>query len=718
MRPPLLNALFTDVLRLKGVGEQVKKALLRLLPRRAQFANVSSHHLIVRDLVYHLPIGVINRRNAPPLMEAVPDTVITADVVVEAHYPPQARRAGKKPAPYKILVSNETGSMMLIFFHQKGDYLKTLLPVGEQRIVSGKVERQDGILHMPHPDYVTRLSERAHVQQVEPVYPLTHALSNRQIRKLMQQALASLPLLPEWADTALLSEKKWQPWQESLVAAHHPNAQENLLPADHARERLAYDELLAHQLAIAILRRRIRKIAGPVIADNNLLREKLLATLPFELTQGQRQVLQEIDADMASGNRMLRLLQGDVGSGKTVVALLAMLRAVEAGYQCALMVPTEIVASQHLAFVQKNCAALNIGIVLLTGNVQGGKRTEILDQIQNGSAKIIIGTQALFQEHVQFHNLGLIVIDEQHRFGVKQRLALSAKGSNPHILLMTATPIPRSLTLTQYGDMDSSLLREKPVGRKPIDTRAIPLSRVEAVIEGLARALDAGSKIYWICPLIEEAELEEGSTAFSPDLAAAEERYREFRHRFGARAGLLHGRMKQAEREAAMHAFAEGECAILVATTVVEVGVNVPEATVMIIEHAERFGLSQLHQLRGRVGRSDAASSCLLLYADRAGETAIARLKALRETEDGFRIAEQDLYLRGGGDILGTRQSGLPEFYVADILLHAELLATAHKDAQLALSKDAALTSARGQALRHLLYLFGYDENIRYIASG
>ncbi|TAN50237.1 MAG: ATP-dependent DNA helicase RecG, partial [Rhodospirillales bacterium] len=501
----------------------------------------------------------------------------------------------------------------------------------------------------------------------------------------------------------------WTGWEEALRATHAPECEADLSPLTPNRARLAYDELLANQLALALVRRSMKKLAGRAIAGDASLRRKVKAALPFELTAAQVRSVSEILADMAEPSRMLRLLQGDVGSGKTVVALFAMLNAVEAGAQAALMAPTEILARQHMATLAPLAEAAGVPIALLTGRDKGKARQAILDQLASGQIPLVVGTHALIEEDVAFKDLALAVIDEQHRFGVHQRLGLSGKSRAADVLVMTATPIPRTLTLTAYGDMDISRLDEKPPGRKPVDTRAMPLGRAEEVMSAIQRALAQGAKVYWVCPLVEESE--------KIDLKAAEERFTALDAHFPGHAGLVHGRLKAAEKDRVMQAFAEGPLSILVATTVIEVGVNVPEATVMVIEHAERFGLAQLHQLRGRVGRSERPSVCLLLYGALT-ETAKARLKIMRETEDGFRIAEEDLRLRGAGELLGTRQSGLPEFRLADLAQHGDLLAVARDDAKLILERDPELESERGQALRTLLYLFARDAQVATLRSG
>ena len=693
MRPQSLFPLFAPLTALPGVGPRVGPLLEKL----------AGEHAV--DLCWHLPTGIVDRRHAPHIADAEPGRIVTLTVVVERHLPGASRRH-----PYRVRCADETGFLHLVFFHARRDYLEKLLPVGSERIVSGRVERFNAEIQMVHPDHVAAPDDLDAIQAVEPVYPLTAGVMPKVLRRAIRAALDRAPDLPEWLDPAYRARQGWPAWKPALESAHAPGDEADLAPSSPARARLAYDELLANQLALALVRRRQRRLSGRPIAPEGTLREKAEAALPFALTGSQQTAGVEIRKDLASGDRMMRLLQGDVGSGKTVVALMAMLDAVEAGAQAALMAPTEILARQHFATISRLAAPAGVEVQLLTGREKGASRAAVLGAVAEGRARIVVGTHALFQDEVVFADLALAVVDEQHRFGVDQRVRLAAKGQRTHILVMTATPIPRTLTLTAYGDMDVSLLTEKPAGRKPVDTRVLPASRLEDVRAGVARALERGTKVYWVCPLVEESE--------QSDLAAAEERNAELKASFGPRVGLVHGRMKGRDKDAVMAAFAGGDIDLLVATTVIEVGVDVPAATVMVIEHAERFGLAQLHQLRGRIGRGSDASTCILLYTPPLGETARARLEVMRDTEDGFRIAEEDLRLRGAGEILGTRQSGMPAFRLADLEHHAELLAVARDDVNLILERDPDLSSPRGDALRTLLYLFERDAAVRYARSG
>jgi ATP-dependent DNA helicase RecG len=698
MRPPLLNPLFAAITTLPGVGSKLLKLYDRLLARE---------EARVIDLLFHLPSGAIDRRARPKLRDAPLDTVVTVAVTVDRHRPAPPHRPR---APYQVYASDETGDLTLTFFNARRDYLQKLLPVGERRYLSGKIELYDGMLQMVHPDRVVAEADLPKLPLVEPVYPLTEGLTLNAVGRAATAALTRVPDLQEWQDEGWVARERFPSFAKALHVLHRPGEPNDLRPEGLAWSRLAYDEFLAGQLALALVRAHIRRPAGRATVGSGQVRKKLIATLPYSLTPSQSRAVADITADLAKPERMLRLLQGDVGSGKTVVALLAAAAVIEGGRQATLMAPTEILARQHFNTIAPLAAAGGINIAILTGRERGRERSAILEQLALGGIHMLVGTHALFQEEVEFRDLGLAVVDEQHRFGVHQRLALTRKGEAVDVLVMTATPIPRTLVLTYFGDMDISELREKPAGRRPVDTRTIPLNRINEVVEGVGRALAAGRRAYWVCPLVEESE--------NVDLVAAQERFKSLHERFGAMVDLVHGRMKAADKDHAMARFAAGETRLLVATTVIEVGVDVPEATIMVIEHAERFGLAQLHQLRGRIGRGPEHSTCLLLYRAPLGETAKARLAIMRDTEDGFRIAEEDLKLRGEGDVLGTRQSGMPGFRLARIEAHGKFVGPARDDAALVLARDPALTSPRGEALRHLLYIFERDEAIRLLRAG
>ncbi len=692
MRPEVLYPLFAQTTTLPGIGPRLGKLIEKVAGRT------------VASLCWHLPTGIIDRRFSPKLAEAPEGVVVTVTVTIDAHLP-----SGNPRLPYKVRCHDDSAGLMLVFFHGHRDYLVRQLPIGQERVVSGRVERYGGQLQMTHPDYIATPAEVAQLKRVEPIYPMTAGLTPKVFGRAIQAAVARAPELPEWIDPSLMQKMKWPAWHTALWVAHNPGSAEDLSPGSPARRRLAYDELLANQLALGLVRLAQRRPIGRSIRGGGGRRAAVLAALPYRLTGAQQQAIAEIDADMAEPQRMLRLLQGDVGSGKTVVAFLAMLNAVEAGTQAAMLAPTEILARQHLATIEPLAAAAGLPVALLTGRDKGKGRAAILAGLADGTLPLAVGTHALVQEDVVFKDLALAVVDEQHRFGVEQRMALAAKGRQSHLLAMTATPIPRTLMMTVYGDLDVSRLTEKPPGRQPVDTRTLPLERLDEVIAAVRRAIAGGARVFWVCPLVEESD--------QVDLAAAEQRFAGLRESFPGRVGLVHGRMRGAERDATMAAFAAGDLDLLVATTVIEVGVDVPAASVMVVEHAERFGLAQLHQLRGRIGRGRARSTCLLLYQAPLGETARARLQILRETEDGFRIAEEDLRLRGAGELLGTRQSGLPDFRLVEPVEHADLIATAHGDARLVLERDPALASPRGQALRTLLYLFERDAAVKTLRA-
>ncbi len=692
-RPQELFPLFAELTALPGIGPRSRAAYERLAGRR------------VVDLLWHLPAGVIDRSLRESIMSAPEGQVATLRVIVDSHQPGEGRQ------PYRVLTRDDSGYLTLVFFHARADWLRRVLPPGEERIVSGRLESYQNRPQMSHPDYILAPHEVESLPEMEPLYPLTHGLSQKQVRKAAEAALERAPALPDWLMPGMATREGWRDWRRSLLAAHRPQSPAEVAADAPARRRLAYDELLANQLALALVRLRARRAKGRSLKPARRLVDAVRQAMPYSLTGDQETALCEILEDMASETAMLRLVQGDVGAGKTAVAMLAMTAAVEAGGQAALLAPTEILARQHAAALSALAEAVGLRLDCLTGRDKGRARQTKLDRLKAGEIDILVGTHALISSDVAFRDLALAVVDEQHRFGVFQRLALAEKaGHAVDVLVMTATPIPRTLTLTVYGDMDVSRIVEKPPGRKPVDTRVVSLERLEEVVSRVVRASGEGARVFWVCPLVEESD--------SGDMAAAETRYKHLRTVLGDRVGLVHGRMKAAEKDAAMQAFAEGTVSVLVSTTVIEVGVDVPAATIMVIEQAERFGLAQLHQLRGRVGRGDARSVCLLLRSADAGATARARLNVLRESNDGFHIAEEDLRLRGAGEVLGTRQSGLPEFRLADIESHGDLMAAARDDARMFIDSDPALKSPRGQALRVLLYLFERDAAVRYLKSG
>jgi len=685
MRPEILNPLFGETSALKGVGKALTKPLEKLRLTR------------IKDLLYHQPSYWMHRKRVELLDEADVGQTIIVQIT------PTDYRSGGPRSPFRVQAVDTQGNhISLTYFGRNTGWPKKLLPLGERKTISGKLERYGDELQMVHPDHVIEPAEVDDIALVEPIYPLADGLGNKRMGQLIAQAAAFTPDLPEWIEPSLLDKKGWASWPESVSALHRTEG------AD-ASDRLAYDEIFANQLAFMLVRASNRSKKGVPIQGDGHLRDQI--QLPFELTGAQKRCIAEIEGDLAQSAPMLRLLQGDVGSGKTIVALMALLNAVEAGYQGAFLAPTEILARQHFASLQKLLTGLPINLAMLTGRDKGKIRESTLMGLADGSINILVGTHAIFQEKVQYKNLAVAIIDEQHKFGVSQRLMLSQKAERtPHLLAMTATPIPRTLTLSQYGEMDVSQIDELPPGRQPIETRVIAERRLPEVVDGLARHLSAGGQAYWVCPLVEESE--------KSDLAAAEERAAALKLRFGDQVGLVHGRMKGPEKDAVMERFQNGEVKLLVATTVIEVGVDVPAASLMIIEAADRFGLAQLHQLRGRVGRGSEKSNCLLLRGDMLSETARARLSLLRETNDGFRIAEEDLRLRGAGELLGTRQSGEAGFQIASPEQISDLIGPATDDARLLLDRDGGLDSERGKAARIALYLFERDWGVSLIRSG
>ncbi len=685
MRPERLNPLFVSADSLKGVGPGLARPLERLGLTR------------IKDFLYHLPERFVQRRSVANLDEAsVGEQIIVALTAVE-------HRASSGRGPFRVLASDALGNICTLTWFGRASYTaKKQLPVGELRWVAGRLEQYGQMLQIVHPDHIEASSSALLGQLTEPVYPLSDGLTQHRLALLIEQALGTAPDLPEWTEPTLLDQQKWPAWRDALALAHkheHPAA----------RDRLAYDELLANSLALMLVKESNRSRQGTPLAGDGRLRAKL--NLPFPLTGAQQRSIGEIEGDLAQVAPMLRLLQGDVGSGKTVVALEAMLIAVEAGAQAALLAPTEILARQHYATLTRLLAGTGVEIAILTGRDKGRARESILMGLLDGSIQMLIGTHAIFQDTVAYKNLALVVIDEQHRFGVGQRLLLTQKGKRtPHCLAMTATPIPRTLTLAQYGEMEVSQLDELPPGRQAIDTRVVAIERLSDVIGAVGRHLEGGQQAYWVCPMVRENE--------NADLAAAEARHAVLRERFGDSVVLVHGQLRPEAKDAAMERFVSGEARLLVATTVIEVGVDVPNATLMVIEQAERFGLAQLHQLRGRVGRGADKSTCLLLRGEALSEAGRERLALMRETQDGFRLAEEDLRLRGGGELLGTRQSGDTPFRVASLEQIQRLLPLAHADARLLMERDGGLASPRGAAARILLYLFERDWGVQLLRGG
>jgi ATP-dependent DNA helicase RecG len=693
-RPEILYPLFRSLTSLSGVGPKIKMNLEKI--------GIESP----RDLMFLLPQTVIERHLQDTVQNGPFPSVMTIKVTLGEHRPNAI-----KGRPYRIEVHDSKTSFNLVFFHPRSDWLREQFPTGQVRVVSGKVELFDSIAQMVHPDFITREGQSDTIPKVEPVYPLTAGITNKTVSKAQADLLSAVPNLPEWVSTAVSSSKNWPLWEEAIRSAHNPEGLQDVLEGAPSRERLAYDELLAHQLTLAIARKAYRKASGVITKGTQEKQSKVLAALPFDLTGAQTRSIDEILQDMAQPYRMNRLLQGDVGAGKTLVALMALLSAVEAGGQGVLMAPTSILAQQHYEGLLPLAEKAEVVIEVLTSKDKGSERTNKLNALKQGNIQILIGTHSVFQKDVEFSNLRLAVIDEQHRFGVRQRMELGAKGDKVDVLVMTATPIPRSLALANYGDMDISILDEKPKGRKPIETVMVSNTRLDQVTERIKLATENGKQAYWVCPLVSESEV--------IDLAAAEHRFNTVKSALGAKnVGLIHGRLKPDEKKQAMLDFATGKTKVLVATTVIEVGVDVPNASIMVIEQAERYGMSQLHQLRGRVGRGSEKSTCILMYAPPLGKTARQRLEGIRGTNDGFEISEIDLKLRGAGDVLGVQQSGLPKFKIADVEVHSDLMKLAHDEARLIMSTDPELKTEQGKALRVLLYLMGADHFIKLLSVG
>ncbi|MGV3491218.1 MAG: ATP-dependent DNA helicase RecG [Devosia sp.] len=700
-RPIILDPLFRSLHSIKGIGPQLSTLLTRF------FGAPEGQEAIVLDLLMHVPSGVVDRRAMTGIAGAVHNNIATLKLHIDRHQPPPR---GRPNVPHRVFAHDETGEIQLVYFRAQGGWVEKLLPVGEDRYVSGTIGFFNGEKQITHPDYVVEVSKFEDMPLVEPVYPLTHGLTSRALIKLVRQVLGTLPQLPEWMPAERIAEFGWPSFHDAMTASHAPETPDDAQLWSKNRMRLAYDEYLAGQLALLIVRSQLVAPRGIPRAFTGEITAAVTAALPYTLTEGQRLAVEDIRRDLAAPERMSRLVQGDVGAGKTVVALMAMAAVAESGAQSVMMAPTELLANQHYRSLAPICVQVGLGIELLTGKMPASDRRAALERLRTGESHIAVGTHALFQSGVEFHNLGLTVVDEQHRFGVHQRLALSEKGSHADLLVMTATPIPRTLVLTHFGDMAVSILREKPRGRQPIDTAVLSIADYGRVVQRLQTRIAEGAQAFWVCPLVEESE--------NLEVVAAEDRFAELKKVFGDQVVLVHGRMSAAAKQDAMDRFQRNEAKILVATTVIEVGVDVPNATIMIIEHAERFGLAQLHQLRGRVGRGSQRSACLLLYKDPLSETAQARLETIRKTEDGFEIAEKDLELRGQGDVLGTRQSGMPGYHLAVPDVHRHLLEWAHEDARNALSRNPGLTGTDGEALRILLYLFRKDLAIPLLRAG
>ncbi len=693
-RPQILFPLFAGLETLEGVGPKTAKLFTQIDVEKP------------RDLIFTLPYSGVDRSVRKTVLGVVAPSIVTVEVEIGRHFPPH-----QKGRPYRVNVEDAETTFQLVFFHAREDWLKKQLPTGQRRLVSGKLEIFDGVAQIVHPDHMVTLSEAGDIPPFEPVYPLTAGITLKTMTKAVRSTMLRLPELVEWIDGPLLKREGWPGFHEAVNQAHNPVGLDDLVATAPARVRLAYDEFFAHQLTLALARRVMRRGKGIVSLGTGKLQSKVLASLPYKPTKAQERAIREIAGDLAAETRMNRLLQGDVGSGKTLVAFMALLMVVESGGQGVMMAPTEILARQHLRSLQPLAEDAGVVLEILTGRDKGSERAAKLKALKSGNIHILVGTHAVFQKDVEFQELRLAVIDEQHRFGVSQRMELGTKGLASDVLVMTATPIPRSLALAQFGDMDVSVLDEKPPGRKPVKTALVSLGRLQEVTDHLRDAISNGRQAYWVCPLVDESEVS--------DLTSAEERFTHLRALLGeGKVGLVHGQMPVAEKDTAMARFVAGETSVLVATTVIEVGVDVANASIMVVERAEHFGLAQLHQLRGRVGRGEAASTCLLLYQGPLSEGGKRRLEILRDTEDGFRIAEEDLAMRGAGDMIGTAQSGVPKFRVADMESQTALMELAQSDSRKLLHDDPKLESERGKAARVLLWLMEQDQAIRLITVG
>ena len=693
-RPSELFHLFGDLNNLPGIGPKTVINLKNLSIEKP------------RDFLFNLPFSVLDRLPVSSIRGVSASKIVTVEVLVKAHKIGRSRASA-----YRVTVQDTEVSFQLVFFNARKEYLENLFPVGERRIISGKLEFYDNIPQIVHPHHVKKINEEKAIVRFEPVYPLTSGVSQKLMFGTINGLLEKLPKLGEWIDHELLKIKGWPSWQDALKSAHCPVSADGASNTNPARLRLAFDELFSHQLSLSIARNKIKRSKGRANISTGIFQTKVINNLPFKFTEDQKLSIRDILHDLKKPERMNRLLQGDVGSGKTIVAFIGLIAAVEAGGQGAIMAPTEILARQHFETLLPLAEKAGISLSLLTGRDKGNSRRSKLAALKDGETNIIIGTHALFQADVAFQDLRFAVVDEQHRFGVNQRLELGKKGSVVDLLIMTATPIPRSLALAQYGDMDISIIKQKPPGRKPINTALISDVRIDEVVDKLKKSIANGAQAYWVCPLIEESEV--------LHYTAAERRFEQLRAKLGEGVvELVHGKMSSETKDKIMDRFVSGNTKLLVATTVIEVGVNVPSANIMVVENAEKFGLAQLHQLRGRVGRGSNQSTCLLLYKEPLNISSRKRLSILRETEDGFKISEVDLNLRGSGDAIGTAQSGLPRFRMANIDIIEMLMETAHQQARYLLAKDPNLETPQGKAARNLLWLMDQDKSIQLITVG
>ena len=685
MRPKILYKLFSNIISLKGIGPKNAKVIERLCGK------------YVIDLLFHKPSTYIDRRNSPKIIDLEEGKIATIIVTIDSHSP-----SFNKRMPYRINCTDNTGSVSIVYFNLRGPYLKKIFPVGRQKVISGKFEKFNDNFQITHPQHVVDIDNLDNVKKIECIYPLTSGLTSKTIQKSINSALINLDPLPEWIPDDKIRTNNWPNWNEAIKKIHNPiNTSDSVNSL--FLERLVFDELLAQQLTIRLIKNKISHTQGIALERNNKFINQLEKKLDFSLTNDQLKTIDEISSDQSKPSKMLRLLQGDVGSGKTIVALFAMMQCLENEKRSILMAPTEILAEQHFNTIANIINSMNLTCSLITSSTK---------ENHNFNADILIGTHALFQEKVSFDNIGLVVIDEQHKFGVHQRILLNEKAGNDcDILLMTATPIPRTLELAAYGDTDISKIMEKPKNRKEINTKSINITKVEDLKKSLNKIIDKGEKIYWVCPLVDESE--------KLQLQSVNERLKDLRNYYNDYSvEIVHGQMQQEDKNSVMQKFKSGKVNILVATSVIEVGIDDPDATVIIIENAERFGLSQLHQLRGRVGRGAKTSTCILLFNGPLTENAKRRIKIMKETNDGFKIAEEDLDIRGAGEILGSKQSGVPNFKLSNLDKHKHLLEEARETAIKTIKDDPQLKSSLGKAQRVLLHLFRNDVAIDYLKTG
>ena len=643
--------IFNKVNNLKGVGPQLSKYLKKKRIEK------------IKDVILNLPYSEIDRSKIFKLNSLEVGKIQSIKVKVIKLNFPRIRNL-----PNRIKCEDETGKIDIIYFNSREGYLRKLFPVNNWVIISGKISYFNKKYQITNPDYVTSLDNEDYVIKNIPKYNLTKGINEKKYRSISEQVINNLPRVDDWIDINFIKKNKMIGWNEGIKKLHSSNEAKNL--QSESFRRLVFDELCANFLALSENRKRFKKAKTPKIFSNQLSNQ-IIKKLPFKLTKSQIKVLNEIKSDLTSSYRMFRIIQGDVGSGKTIVSLLSILNVIESGYQCALMSPTEILSRQHYELFKK-IFQNKIKVEFLTGKTEPKKRKDILKKIKIGEINCLIGTHALFQKKIEFKKLGLTVIDEQHKFGVRQRSELANKGGNDcDVLLMSATPIPRTMMMSLYGDMDISKINEKPAKRKKIITLSKPEKKINEIWPFIKKQIDNGNQVFWVCPLIEESSF--------LDYSSAKKKFELIDKKFPNKTGLIHGALEKEDRDQILKKFLNKELSILVSTTVIEVGIDFPDANLIIIENANKFGLAQLHQLRGRVGRGERQGNCILLFKDGLSKNAIKRIKILKNSDDGFLIAEEDLKLRGFGDLIGYQQSGVKNFRFADPVFHEDLFKLAEK---------------------------------------